>query len=300
MDAASRGHGDATALAEEQGKGLAEAENRVRGAGEAREREDGAAAAAAGAASGTSLVRRWQVMWEPVEQDAGGKLVAVAGQQPAQVRAPWSRPCHGRCVVGERVAAEAGRVNAHTTTTHTHTLMRARRPSMPPHHQQQRAHTSTFLPPSLTQSFCATATTASPHITSTYARASTLVQAEFDASFCATATTASPHITSTHARASTLVQAEFDAVVVCNGHYSEPKLPNVCGIDAFPGAQMHSHNYREPGAFRDQVWACGAGNIACGTHTLEGWTRGVARKRERDAVAASRVGLESDGNQGRD
>lgn len=44
---------------------------------------------------------------------------------------------------------------------------------------------------------------------------------------------------------------EFDAVVVCNGHYSEPRLPPVRrpgpGQPPFPGREMHAHNYRRPG-----------------------------------------------------
>ena len=46
----------------------------------------------------------------------------------------------------------------------------------------------------------------------------------------------------------------FDAVVVANGHYHEPNLPEVPGMDAFPGLQLHSHNYRYPERFAGQVW----------------------------------------------
>jgi cation diffusion facilitator CzcD-associated flavoprotein CzcO len=42
----------------------------------------------------------------------------------------------------------------------------------------------------------------------------------------------------------------FDAVAVCNGHYAEPRLPALDGLDRFPGAVLHSHNYRVPDAFR--------------------------------------------------
>jgi hypothetical protein len=45
----------------------------------------------------------------------------------------------------------------------------------------------------------------------------------------------------------------FDAVVVANGHYSEPNLPDVPGAGSWPGLQLHSHNYRVPEAFKDQV-----------------------------------------------
>lgn len=38
----------------------------------------------------------------------------------------------------------------------------------------------------------------------------------------------------------------FDAVVVCNGHYSEPRTPSYPNAENWPGVQMHSHNYRTP------------------------------------------------------
>ncbi|KAF8027088.1 hypothetical protein BT93_E0108 [Corymbia citriodora subsp. variegata] len=45
----------------------------------------------------------------------------------------------------------------------------------------------------------------------------------------------------------------FDAVVVCNGHYTEPRIAEITGIDLWPGKQMHSHNYRTSEPFRDLV-----------------------------------------------
>ncbi|KAL6177102.1 hypothetical protein ACLB2K_048628 [Fragaria x ananassa] len=39
----------------------------------------------------------------------------------------------------------------------------------------------------------------------------------------------------------------YDAVVVCNGHYTEPR------ISSWQGKQFHSHNYRTPEPFQDQV-----------------------------------------------
>ena len=41
----------------------------------------------------------------------------------------------------------------------------------------------------------------------------------------------------------------FDAVAVCNGHYSEPRVPMLRGFEGFPGLAMHSHNYRRPDIF---------------------------------------------------
>ncbi|KAH7283957.1 hypothetical protein KP509_34G032600 [Ceratopteris richardii] len=45
----------------------------------------------------------------------------------------------------------------------------------------------------------------------------------------------------------------FDAVVVCNGHYFQPKLAPIPGIEEWPGIRLHSHNYRVPDPFADQV-----------------------------------------------
>jgi thioredoxin reductase len=54
---------------------------------------------------------------------------------------------------------------------------------------------------------------------------------------------------------------DYDAIVVCNGHYSEPRIPDISGMDSFPGLQMHSHNYRDPERFRDlNVLVIGASN----------------------------------------
>ncbi|OQU92170.1 hypothetical protein SORBI_3001G303750 [Sorghum bicolor] len=49
-------------------------------------------------------------------------------------------------------------------------------------------------------------------------------------------------------------QEEFyDAVVVCNGHYTAPRIADILGVDAWPGKQMHSYSYRVPEPFLDQV-----------------------------------------------
>lgn len=47
--------------------------------------------------------------------------------------------------------------------------------------------------------------------------------------------------------------AGFEAVVVCNGHYSEPRVPSFPGQTVFPGRQMHSHNYRTAAPFAGQT-----------------------------------------------
>ncbi|KAG0474900.1 hypothetical protein HPP92_014586 [Vanilla planifolia] len=45
----------------------------------------------------------------------------------------------------------------------------------------------------------------------------------------------------------------FDAVVICNGHHTQPRLAYIPGIEKWPGKQTHSHNYRNPEPFKDQV-----------------------------------------------
>ncbi|CAM9811673.1 unnamed protein product [Lampetra planeri] len=36
----------------------------------------------------------------------------------------------------------------------------------------------------------------------------------------------------------------YDAVMVCNGHYSEPHVPDIPGVGLFRGEILHSHDYR--------------------------------------------------------
>nr|CAD7587283.1 unnamed protein product [Timema genevievae] len=42
---------------------------------------------------------------------------------------------------------------------------------------------------------------------------------------------------------------DFDAIIVCNGHYSVPHIPDIPGVKTFNGTQLHSHSYREPEKF---------------------------------------------------
>ncbi|KAF5772514.1 putative flavin monooxygenase, FAD/NAD(P)-binding domain superfamily [Helianthus annuus] len=49
------------------------------------------------------------------------------------------------------------------------------------------------------------------------------------------------------------VDEDFDAVVVCNGHYTEPRIAFIPGVDRWPGKQIHSHNYRVPEPFQNKI-----------------------------------------------
>ncbi|XP_057951648.1 flavin-containing monooxygenase FMO GS-OX-like 9 [Malania oleifera] len=50
-----------------------------------------------------------------------------------------------------------------------------------------------------------------------------------------------------------VMEEVFDAVVVASGHYSRPRLPLIKGMDAWRRKQLHSHIYRVPEPFRDEV-----------------------------------------------
>ncbi|XP_059432307.1 flavin-containing monooxygenase FMO GS-OX-like 4 [Corylus avellana] len=45
----------------------------------------------------------------------------------------------------------------------------------------------------------------------------------------------------------------FEAVAVCNGHHTEPRIAEFPGMDIWPGMQVHSHNYRTPEPFQNQI-----------------------------------------------
>ncbi|MFT7131091.1 MAG: thioredoxin reductase [Gammaproteobacteria bacterium] len=46
--------------------------------------------------------------------------------------------------------------------------------------------------------------------------------------------------------------SHFDAVAICNGHFANPRVPQLEGMNSFSGKVLHSHNYREPKAFKNQ------------------------------------------------
>lgn len=53
---------------------------------------------------------------------------------------------------------------------------------------------------------------------------------------------------------------DYDAVMVCNGHFYKISMPQIEGMDTFPGIEMHSNVYRTPERFKEmKVLAIGAG-----------------------------------------
>ncbi|XP_078527609.1 uncharacterized protein LOC144799878 [Lissotriton helveticus] len=56
------------------------------------------------------------------------------------------------------------------------------------------------------------------------------------------------------------VTHRFDAIMVCNGHYFDPFIPELPGVEKFEGLILHSHAYRCPEQFTDKtVVVLGAG-----------------------------------------
>ena len=49
-----------------------------------------------------------------------------------------------------------------------------------------------------------------------------------------------------------LPERAFDYVIVATGHFSTPHIPELQGIDSFPGRIIHSHDFREAKEFKDQ------------------------------------------------
>ncbi|KAK0161256.1 hypothetical protein PV327_009745 [Microctonus hyperodae] len=45
----------------------------------------------------------------------------------------------------------------------------------------------------------------------------------------------------------------FDAIIICNGHFSTPKIPVIIGIETFSGDSMHSHDYRTPEKYENKI-----------------------------------------------
>ena len=48
------------------------------------------------------------------------------------------------------------------------------------------------------------------------------------------------------------VTSDFKAMMICNGHYSIPSLPDLPGLSKFSGVTQHSHDYRTSDPFQVQ------------------------------------------------
>ncbi|KAG6530517.1 hypothetical protein ZIOFF_012756 [Zingiber officinale] len=65
------------------------------------------------------------------------------------------------------------------------------------------------------------------------------------------------------------VEEIFDAVVVATGHYSLPRLPKIKGMEEWKRKQLHSHVYRVPDPFQDEVVVVVGGSISGSEIALE-------------------------------
>jgi hypothetical protein len=102
-----------------------------------------------------------------------------------------------------------------------------------------------------------------------------------------------PPATTTAAAAGGVTYTEqFDAVLVCNGHYSEPQLPQLPGAAGWPGLLMHSHSYRSAERFRGQHVAVVGASFSGGRMTEQHGL--VAACSRRAAAAAADAGRSCD------
>lgn len=46
----------------------------------------------------------------------------------------------------------------------------------------------------------------------------------------------------------------YDFIYVCNGHYTEPDMPTIEGMELYQGEQMHSHLYRRAEKFKGEKY----------------------------------------------
>ncbi|CAG7825857.1 unnamed protein product [Allacma fusca] len=57
---------------------------------------------------------------------------------------------------------------------------------------------------------------------------------------------------------------EFDSVMVCNGHFCKPFIPDIVNIQVFQGEVLHSRDYRSPEIFANKrvvVLGCGPSGV---------------------------------------
>lgn len=45
---------------------------------------------------------------------------------------------------------------------------------------------------------------------------------------------------------------QFDSIMICNGHFHTPSIPNITGKELFKGKQIHSHDYRHAEPFKSK------------------------------------------------
>ncbi|XP_042465373.1 flavin-containing monooxygenase FMO GS-OX-like 9 [Zingiber officinale] len=61
----------------------------------------------------------------------------------------------------------------------------------------------------------------------------------------------------------------FDAVVIATGHFSLPRLPKIKGMEEWKRKQLHSHVYRVPEPFQDEVVVVVGGSLSGSEIALE-------------------------------
>ena len=67
----------------------------------------------------------------------------------------------------------------------------------------------------------------------------------------------------------------FDYVVVCSGHFSSPQVPYYDGLERFPGAIMHSHDFRDAEAYAGKHMLIVGSSYSAEDIALQCWKYGA-------------------------
>ena len=82
-------------------------------------------------------------------------------------------------------------------------------------------------------------------------------------------------VTSEDLKAGTTTTETFDYVVVANGHFSVPFIPEFEGIDSFPGRVMHAHDFRDAREFAGRDIVIVGGSYSAEDIALQSWKYGA-------------------------
>ncbi|MGF1627976.1 MAG: NAD(P)-binding domain-containing protein [Kiloniellaceae bacterium] len=82
-------------------------------------------------------------------------------------------------------------------------------------------------------------------------------------------------ITSEDLKSGATTTERFDLVVVANGHFSVPNIPDFAGIGSFPGRIMHAHDFRDAREFAGRDIVIVGGSYSAEDIALQSWKYGA-------------------------
>jgi len=82
-------------------------------------------------------------------------------------------------------------------------------------------------------------------------------------------------VTSEALKSGTTTTETFDWVIVANGHFSTPNIPDFPGIDSFPGRVMHAHDFRDAREFEGRDIVVVGASYSAEDIALQSWKYGA-------------------------